>query len=77
MSDLINSIIETRQTASKIAAEVLLNINNTSEIEIHKLVLSKMSAYNNIFPTGWYDPPPGGVSVLFDQALLSAYCMTH
>ncbi len=68
MSDLIEAIIKTRETAGDIAALSLLNIENISEIELHTLILNKMSAFEDIFPKGWYDPPHGGVSVLFDEA---------
>lgn len=68
MSDLINTIIKTRKIAAEIAAQVLLNIDNISEVELRDLILSKMSTYDSLFPKGWYDPPPGGVGVLFDQS---------
>ncbi len=68
MADLIEAIIKTRKTSGEIASLSLLNIENTSEIELCKSILSKMSASENIFPKGWYDPPAGGVSVLFDEA---------
>ncbi len=67
MSDLIDSIIKTREAAAKIAEEVLLNIENISEVELHKRILEKMFACEIIFPEGWYQPPLGGTSVLFDK----------
>ena len=68
MSELIDSVLKTRKLAAEIAGESLWDIENTSEIEIHKLIISKMSTHGSIFPTGWYDPPQDGISVLFDEA---------
>lgn len=68
MSDKIDAIIKTRKQAAEIFTQALLNIDNISEIELRDLILSKMSANNNLFPKGWYDPPPGGVGILFDEA---------
>src|SRR3989338_2922440 len=67
MSDLIDAVIKTRKISAEIAAQSLLRIDGASEIEIHKLILSKMSEHSDIFPTGWYDPPPEGISILFDE----------
>src|SRR3989344_3761726 len=68
MSDLIDAVIKTRKISAEIAAQSLLGAENISELEIHDLVLSKMASRDDIFPKGWYDPPPGGVSVIFDEA---------
>ncbi len=68
MSDFIDAVIKTRKISAEIAAQSLLRIDNVSEIEINKSILSKMSTYASIFPKGWYDPPPGGISVLFDES---------
>jgi len=68
MSDLIDAVIRTRELSGKIAQEVLLDIENISEVELHERILKKMSEHEDIFPTGWYDPPPGGASVLFDES---------
>src|SRR3989344_4015681 len=68
MSDLIDAVIKTRKISAEIAAQSLLRIDDVSEIEINKLILSKMSENDDIFPEGWYAPPPGGVSVLFNEA---------
>lgn len=68
MSDLIETVIKTRELSARIAAQCLSDIDNASEIEIHESILEKMSVSESIFPRGWYDPPIGGVSVLFDEA---------
>ena len=68
MISLIDAVIQTRKISAEIAAQSLSSIDNVSEIEIHKLIVSKMSNYESIFPNGWYDPPPGGASVLFDES---------
>ncbi len=67
MSDLIDAVIKTREISKEIAAQSLKSLVGASEVDIHKLILSGMSTHDSIFPKGWYAPPPGGASVLFDQ----------
>lgn len=68
MPDLIKTIIGTREIASRIATESLQDMDNISEAQLRDRILSHTSKYNNLFPKGWYDPPAGGVGILFDQA---------
>ena len=67
MSDLIDAIIQTRKTTADIFVRSLVDIDNLSEIEIKERILSEIKNHNEIFPTGWYDPPPSGVCVLLTQ----------
>jgi len=67
MPDLIETIVETRKTASEIVLSCLKNIKNTSEVEFRDSLIKEISNYKELFPQGWYDPPPSGVSVLFAQ----------
>ncbi|HEY4494364.1 MAG TPA: hypothetical protein VJB95_02980 [Candidatus Paceibacterota bacterium] len=71
MSDVIDAVIKTRKLSADVATQSLVNIENISEIELHRRILDEMSACDTIFPAGWYEPPQGGVSVLFDIAPFS------
>lgn len=67
MSDLIDAIIKTRETAADIFSKSLTGIEGKSEAEIRDKALSETKNFKELFETGWYDPPPGGVGVLFAQ----------
>ncbi len=67
MSELIDAIIQTRETAEQIALKCLTDIDNISEIELKEKILAETKNHNELFPLGWYDPPPSGISVLFAQ----------
>lgn len=63
----IEAIIQARDTTSKIIAASLDNVANASEIETRNVLLTQMATHSELFPQGWYDPPPGGASVLWAQ----------
>ena len=67
MPDLIETIIETRKTASEIVLKCLKDINNVSELELRDRLLDETRKHTELFPQGWYDPPLFGISVLFAQ----------
>ena len=67
MSDLIDVIIKTRKTAADIFVKSLIDINGKSEVEIKKKILSEIKNHHELFPGGWYDPPPDGICVLLGQ----------
>lgn len=54
-SDSLTSVLE----------EVLSKKRKISELEFRDLWLKKQQKYSDIFPNGWYDPPPYGIEVLF------------
>ncbi len=66
MSELIEAITKTRKIAEEIAAGALEGAEGKSEAEIRNRILEGMKNRPEIYPTGWYDPPPGGVAVIFD-----------
>lgn len=66
-ADLVDAIIQTRKISAEIAASALSDIDGESEFQVAKKLISEMKNRNEIFPTGWYDPPPAGIGVLFDQ----------
>ncbi|MBI5456334.1 M24 family metallopeptidase [Candidatus Kaiserbacteria bacterium] len=40
-------------------------LDGRSEVDLRNDILSGIAGENSLFPKGWYDPPPGGTSVLF------------
>ena len=64
MSDLINSVIKTRELGADIFTTALTNINGLSEFEIKEKLASEIKKHHEIFPEGWYSPPPSGIAVL-------------
>ena len=67
MSELIDAVIKTREITADIFAKILVDIDKNSEIEVRKKILSEVKNHDELFPLGWYDPPAGGVGVLFDD----------
>ncbi|OGI65215.1 hypothetical protein A3A95_03815 [Candidatus Nomurabacteria bacterium RIFCSPLOWO2_01_FULL_39_18] len=67
MLELIDAIIKTRETVADIFVKSLVNLEGNSEVEIVKKILTEIKNHNEIFPEGWYSPPPAGVAVLLDQ----------
>ncbi|OGG73353.1 hypothetical protein A3A38_01530 [Candidatus Kaiserbacteria bacterium RIFCSPLOWO2_01_FULL_53_17] len=67
MSDMISAIERTRETAASIVSSTLTNYQRKTEQEIRDCVLEEMARHGELFPRGWYDPPPGGVSILIGK----------
>jgi hypothetical protein len=67
MPGLIETIIKTRETAADIFAKSLTNIDGLSELEIKEKLVSEIKNHNEIFPGGWYNPPPSGIAVLIGK----------
>ena len=67
MSDLIDSIIKTRELTADIFVKSLVDLENKSEVEIAQNILSEVKNQNEIFSEGWYSPPTFGVAVLLDK----------
>lgn len=68
MSDVVGRIATiqaTRKTTAKILADSLVDLNGRSEVDVRDAALRGLSAHAELYPTGWYDPPPGGVSMLW------------
>jgi hypothetical protein len=59
---------ETRILAAQAMAEVLAENKIISEANFCSKVAKKLSAGQNLWPEGWYSPPPLGVSALFNDA---------
>ncbi|HEY4522448.1 MAG TPA: hypothetical protein VJH91_02325 [Candidatus Paceibacterota bacterium] len=67
MQKRISVIERTRKTASNILSASLSNVRGKTEKEIRDRILEETAKHAELFPTGWYDPPPGGIAVLFDN----------
>ena len=67
MSELIDVIIKTRKTAADILVKSLFNLDKNSEVEIREKILAETVNHSELFPRGWYDPPPSGIGILLDQ----------
>lgn len=67
MPNVIDAIIRTRGTAADIFVKSLVNIDNLSEAGIAEKIKSEINRHPEIFPEGWYNPPPSGIAVLLDQ----------
>ncbi len=46
----------------------LHDLRGRSEAQVRDEILEKTSLHAELFESGWYDPPTGGVAVLFDTA---------
>ncbi|MBI2623376.1 MAG: hypothetical protein HYW65_02260 [Candidatus Liptonbacteria bacterium] len=64
---LIETIARARQTAAESIAKSFENIEGASEAEVRDRILANLAARGSFYPKGWYDPPPGGVAVLFAE----------
>jgi len=67
MADSIQAIIKTREKASQIIIKCLTNIEGLFELEIKNKILQEIEDHSELYPKGWYDPPPDGISILLDQ----------
>ncbi|MCR4328397.1 MAG: M24 family metallopeptidase [Patescibacteria group bacterium] len=63
----IGTIVKSREAAGIIIAKALENHEGISEAEVCDRILANLSAHKEFYPMGWYDPPPGGVAVLFGE----------
>jgi hypothetical protein len=61
----IKSVEQARDLAADIINTVLQNVRGKSELQIKNELLLESGKYPELSPSGWYDPPPGGISVLF------------
>lgn len=66
MSDLIDSVKKTREITADAFTKSLVNLEGNSEVEIGEKILFEIKKHAEIFPEGWYCPPPSGVSILLD-----------
>lgn len=62
-------------TLSICLKEILSTEKPISEVDLRDRWLRELQKHNNIFSTGWYDPPPSGIIVLFatDDDLARVY----
>lgn len=65
MSDGLGAIATTRIRASRILADAVRDISDRSEKEVAEKISKAVRSWDDVFDSGWYDPPPGGVLALF------------
>lgn len=69
ISDKLKICSETRKIASeslvKVLKAALLSKSKISEVDFQNQWLNQLQKYSEIFPSGWYVPPPDGIGVLF------------
>ncbi|MBU2632481.1 hypothetical protein KKG52_02085 [Patescibacteria group bacterium] len=51
----------------KVLEEVLSSKKPISEFEFGKKWLKELRKNKDIFPNGWYDPPPSGMAIIFGK----------
>lgn len=68
MSNRLDSIEETRETAAQIVAELLSGIDRISEADFSERLKRKIAEHPELYPDGWYDPPPSGIAALWATA---------
>lgn len=64
-AERIAAVEATRETASDILAQALAPVAGKSEAEVRDEILRMLAANKAFCPSGWYDPPSGGVAALF------------
>src|SRR3989344_2215564 len=67
MSELIDAVIRTRKIAGQIAVNSLKNIDGISETKLRDKIVSEIKNHKELFPKGYYSPPPAGIGVIFDK----------
>lgn len=65
MDTLVSKVIQTRAQAAALLAEVLPESTGRSEREVRDAIRDRAALQSEWYPDGWYDPPEGGVAVLF------------
>ena len=65
--DKVAIIQATRKKTADIISQVLQSLEGESELSIRDKILSKLFESSELYPQGWYDPPPGGTSILFGE----------
>ncbi|MBI5469807.1 hypothetical protein HY968_00590 [Candidatus Kaiserbacteria bacterium] len=65
--DPIATIKKTRAITTEILKESVASLEERSEAHLNSEVLKSISECPELYPAGWYDPPPGGCSMLFDK----------
>lgn len=67
MQGQIITIIKTREVAADIFIKALTNLDGLSELKIKEKLVAEIKKHDEIFPDGWYNPPPAGIAVLLDK----------
>jgi hypothetical protein len=65
---VIEACLTTRSWLSGVTSSVLKIYPEISEEEFATAIMAEIKANSNLFPEGWYAPPPGGVAALFGDS---------
>ncbi|MBV9159727.1 MAG: hypothetical protein JO019_03990 [Candidatus Kaiserbacteria bacterium] len=65
--DLIEAVTRTRLLTAEIVMASISGANGKSEAEWAAALQASLAAHTELYPTGWYDPPPNGISVLIGK----------
>lgn len=63
----IETCINTRQIAVDVVNKVLKNFHDVSEVDLRDKLQKALAAQPELLPEGWYDPPPAGIGILFEN----------
>jgi len=61
----ISTCLQTRALASRAVGKVLKSTGGISEGEFAEKLSVEFRTQKNLYPGGWYDPPPNGIGILF------------
>lgn len=67
MNDYIDAVIRTRELGARAIAESVTGIPGSSESSFRDALMKRLAHEAELYPEGWYDPPPGGVAVLWSE----------
>ncbi len=65
ISENVDLAIENREIMAKLAVQVLNDNKECTELQLQSALLDALAKNHEFYPSGWYDPPPRGVAVLF------------
>lgn len=61
----IKACIDTRTLAAELLQSVLKKFKTGSEVDLRDEIRRALAAKPELYPSGWYDPPPSGIGVIF------------
>ncbi len=67
LADNSQICLKTRQIVAVIISETLKDFKTGSELDLSEALKRKMGERPDIYPSGWYDPPPFGIGVIFEN----------
>jgi hypothetical protein len=68
LTERVDACIAARKRAANLTAQALSKTIPKNETSLHDTLLKVLAEQPELHPSGWYDPPPGGISVLFGKS---------